>query len=149
MGRSANPREFLCPEESARVESVIAEAEQYTSAEIKLVIVSHCWTDIRAKAASIFKKQGLQNTVQRNCVLILVVTANREFLIYGDEGIHAKVGQGFWDEVRNEMLSFFAEARVGDALCAGIKRAGEKLKVFFPRQKEDRNEVPNEVAYEE
>ncbi len=47
--------------------------------------------------------------IRWECVLILGVTVNREFLLHGDEGIHAKVGQAFWDEVRNEMLSLFAE----------------------------------------
>jgi len=149
MKRSSNPRDFLTAEEKQSVEAAVAAAEKGTSAEIKLVIVRHCWTGIREKAVKVFRKLGLQNTAQRNCVLLLLVLANREFLIYGDEGIHEKVGQSFWDDVKEEMGRCFAEGRFGEGLAAAVETVGEKLAAFFPYQEDDRDEISNEVAYEE
>ena len=139
---------FLREEEKTRIEQAVASAESLTSAEIKVVVVRHCWASIKAKAAAIFKKHRLDKTAQRNCVLILVVTTNREFLIYGDEGIHDKVGQGFWDDVRNEMTGLFKQDRFGDGLVAAVRRSGEKLAHFFPLQDDDINEVSNEVVHD-
>ena len=84
MKRSKNPNKFLTNAELHQINTKIAAAEQMTSAEIKLVIVKHCLTSIKRKAHKIFKKYNLDQTAQRNCVLILVVTTNRQLLIYGE-----------------------------------------------------------------
>jgi uncharacterized membrane protein len=149
MKRSTNPKNFFTPEESKQIEEAIAASEKLTSAEMKLVIVRHCWGDIKEKAISIFKKMDLDKTEERNCAMIMLVLSNREFLIYGDEGIHEKVGQSFWDDVRNIMLQNFKDNKFGDGIAEGIKRIGEKLKKFFPYKDDDVNEISNEVAYED
>jgi len=79
----------------------------------------------------------------------MLVLANHEFLIYGDEGIHEKVGQNFWDDVRDSMLEEFKEDKFGEGLCKGIERIGEKLAQFFPYQAGDKDEISDEVAYED
>ena len=149
MARSTNPKKFLSEDEKQHVQNAINQAEQQTSAEIKFVIVRHCWDDIRTKAAKIFKKLNLHKTKERNCVLILLVTTNHEFLIYGDEGIHEKVGQDFWDDVRNKMQNQFQENNFVEGVSEGIQLIGEKLAAYFPRQLTDVNEISDEVAYEE
>ncbi|HUT37060.1 MAG TPA: TPM domain-containing protein [Planctomycetota bacterium] len=149
MERSSSPDRFLTHTERVQVEAAVAEAELRTSAEVKLVIARYCWSDIRAKAAAVFRKLGLDKTAERNAVLILLVTTNREFLIHGDEGIHQKVGQGFWDDVRGVMEEHFREGRFGEGLAEGIRRIGGKLADHFPRHAEDKNEIPDEVAFEQ
>lgn len=149
MDRPSNPNEFLMVDEAAAVEAVVKEAEKRTSAEIKVVVVRHCWDDIRRKAARVFRKFGLEGTEQRNCVLILLVVANREFLIYGDQGIHEKVGLDFWDDVRDRMRSKFAEDKFGEGICEGVRLVGEKLAEYFPYQVGDKDEISDEVVYEE
>ena len=149
MARSTNLKKFLSEEEKEYVQKAVNQAEQQTSSEIKFVIVRHCWDDIRAKAAKIFKKLNLHKTKERNCVLILLVTTNHEFLIYGDEGIHEKVGQDFWDDVRNKMQNQFQENNFVEGVSEGIQLIGEKLAAYFPRQLTDVNEISDEVAYEE
>ncbi|UCD58854.1 MAG: TPM domain-containing protein [Candidatus Hydrogenedentota bacterium] len=149
MKRSPNPKKFLTSEESRQVAAAIEEAENRTSGEIKLVLVRHCWTDILTKAAQMFKKLNLDKTEQRNCAMIMLVLTNREFLIYGDQGIHEKVGQEFWDDVRDLMRVKFKEGKFGDGLCAGILRIGEKLAQFFPYQAGDKDEISDEIAFEE
>ena len=49
--RSNNPRDFLDAGETALVEEALKRAEAGTSAQIKFVIVRHCWGHIRDKAA--------------------------------------------------------------------------------------------------
>lgn len=148
MKRSHNPKKFLSDEELSRIKAKIAGAEKLTSAEIKLVIAKQCWTDIRRKALHILKKYNLSETHGRNCVLILLVMTNREFLIYGDQGIHEKVGQNFWDEVRETMVSAFNKNEIGEGLCLGIHLIGEKLAPFFPHKEDDENEISNDIIFE-
>lgn len=147
MKRSKNPEKFLSDDELYRVTTKIEAAESMTSAEIKLVIVKHCLTSIKRKALKIFKKYKLDKTGQRNCVLILVVTTNRQFLIYGDQGIHEKVGQGFWEEVEKSIALKFRENKMGDGLSAGIHLIGTKLAQYFPFQFDDIDEISNDVVF--
>jgi uncharacterized membrane protein len=147
MKRSNNPKKFLSDDELYRVTTKIAAAESMTSAEIKLVIVKHCLTSIKRKALKIFKKYKLDKTGQRNCVLVLVVTTNRQFLIYGDQGIHEKVGQDFWQEVEKSIAMKFRENKMGDGLSAGIHLIGTKLAQYFPFQFDDIDEISNDVVF--
>ena len=148
MKRSKNPKKFLSDDELYRVSTKIAAAESLTSAEIKLVIVKHCLTDIKRKALKIFKKYRLDQTAQRNCVLILVVTTNRQFLIYGDRGIHEKVGQNFWEEIEKSITLKFKENKMGEGLSTGIHLIGAKLAQYFPFQSDDINEISDDVVFE-
>ena len=141
-------KKLLSPEESAALALTIEETECRTSAEIKVVIIRRCLGDLRDKAMRTFHKLGLDETEQRNCVMIMLATAAREFLIFGDEGIHEKVGQGFWDEVRDRMGELFRQGRFGEGLCEGVRMAGEKLAEHFPARAVEVDEISDEVAYE-
>jgi uncharacterized membrane protein len=47
------------------------------------------------------------------------------------------------------MRKLFAEANYTQGLQVGIEMAGEKLRTYFPYQKDDRNELNNEISYGE
>ena len=149
MKRQKHPDVFFSPAEKEQIGRVIQRAEKSTSAEVKLIVLRHCWLDIKRKAAELFKKQGLDKTQQRNAVMILLVTTNHEFLIYGDEGIHQKVGQSFWNDVKDTMAAHFERDEFGAGLQVGIEHIGEKLHTYFPRQLDDKNEIGDEISYEE
>ena len=147
MVRPTNPRKFLADAERTAVNAAVSEAERMTSAELKVVLTRHCWGDLKAKACHVFKELGLDKTEKRNCVLVLLVVANREFLIYGDEGIHAQVGQGFWDDVCEQMREAFGRDEFGEGIATGVRRIGEKLSQYFPHEREDVDEISNEIVY--
>ncbi len=147
MARSTNPRKFLSEAESARINSAIKDAESKTSGEIKLVMARHCWGNMKAKASKIFKEFGLDRTKERNCVLILFIVTNREFLIYGDQGIHEGVGQGFWDDIRDKMVAAFKEDKFGEGISRGVRLIGERLSQYFPYQRDDIDEISDEIIY--
>ena len=147
MARSTNPRKFLSGTESARINSAIKDAESKTSGEIKLVMVRHCWGNMKAKASKIFKELRLDKTRDRNCVLILFVVTNREFLIYGGQGIHERVGQGFWDDIRDKMVAAFKQDEFGDGISRGVCRIGERLSEYFPYQRDDTDEISDDIVY--
>jgi len=59
MQRFANPRRFLAPQEAARVADAIGSAEKKTSAEIKLVVLGHCWTFVKSKVFGLSRRRIL------------------------------------------------------------------------------------------
>ncbi len=149
MTRSSRPEQFLQPEEQVLVQQAIAKAEAISSAEVKLIILRHCWVKLHQKAVQLFKKHHLYETKERNAVLILLITTNREFLIHGDQGIHEKVGQSFWDETRDLMMQHFQEGELGLGLQQGIESIGLKLAAYFPRNQDDQNELDNAIIHEQ
>ena len=149
MKRSTDPKRFLTSEESAEVSRAVAESESHTSAEIKLLIVRHCWSDIYQKAGRLFRKHGLDKTAGRNAVMVMLVTTNRQFIIYGDRGIHERVGEGYWRHVRDDMARGLKTGRVREALCGAISEIGRTLAEHFPAREGDVNELPDGVAHDE
>ncbi|MBS3913547.1 MAG: TPM domain-containing protein [Bacteroidetes bacterium] len=125
----------------------IREAESGTSAEIRV----HLNGPLKGKtplemAQLTFKKQGMHLTELRNGVLIFVSLKDRQFAIVGDSGIHQCVTDAFWNEVKSEMEQLFRNQGPGEAICHGVKRAGEKLKQYFPAGNVNPNELSDEIS---
>ena len=140
------PQVFTSTQESA-IKSAIAEAEMLTSGEICLFIDTNCKADPFKKASVIFQKLKMHKTVLRNGVLIYLSVSDHKFAIIGDKGINEKVGDDFWNETKELMLSYFKNNQISEGLVAGIKKAGESLSQHFPRQHSDQNEIGNEIVF--
>jgi uncharacterized membrane protein len=144
-------RAFLAgPIDTERVEAAIAEAEQRTSGEIRVSIAPFFWGSVRRAAERAFDRLGMRETAQRNGVLIFLVPTRRSFVVLGDEGIHAKVGQDFWDRVRDALEFRLAKHDATGGLVGAISTIGEALSAYFPFDAErDTNELPNAVDFGE
>jgi uncharacterized membrane protein len=131
--------------DAKRIEHAISAAERLTSGEFRVVIHHRTVTDPVAAAREEFARLEMHKTRERNAVLILVAPESRKFAILGDEAIHAKCGQPFWDEVTAAMTGYFREGKFTDGLVHAIDRAGGLLAKHFPRQPDDKNELPDTV----
>ena len=139
-------RNLLNDADAAAVAEAVRAAEAQTTAEIKVVLARRRWGSLGGKARRVFARLGLHRTAQRNAVLILMLPARREVVIYGDRGIDDGVEQGFWNDVRDSMVACFRDGQVAAGLCEGVRRAGEKLATHFPSSGEDANEITNDVV---
>ena len=54
-------------------------------------------------------------------------------------------GDGFWRDVAQAMEQQFRRGQFTEGLVNGIERAGGLLAEYFPRQPDDRNELPNRI----
>ena len=139
-------KSFFSQLDHDRMVAAIVEAEQHTSGEIR-VYVSHCAVrDVRAAAIRQFHKLGLHQTKHRNAVLMFVAPKSQNFFVVGDEGVHAKGGDTFWQRVAAEMQERFRQARYTDGILHGIGAAGKLLAEHYPRDRADRNELPDSVV---
>ena len=126
----------------------IRKAEDRTSGEIR-VHLDCCSREIPVeKAKTVFHRRGMTQTKARNGVLIYLATEDRKFAILGDEGIHRVVPENYWEDVKEKMQKQFREDRVCEGICLGIRGIGEKLKTYFPVEKNDRNELPDSISEE-
>ena len=71
---------------------------------------------------------------------------DKQFAICGDDGIHKKVANDFWESTKNTIQSKFRIGQFAQGLVDGILKAGEQLKLHFPYQSDDSNELSNEIS---
>ncbi len=128
------------------VRKAIVEAEKRTSGEIGVSVAHFFWGRVRPKAEDAFRRLGMANTRLRNGILFFIVPARKHFVVLGDEGIHAKVGQDFWDGIAASMSGHFRKDEFQEGILAGIRTAAAGLAVHFPHEPAaDVNELPDEV----
>ena len=138
---------FLSKAEEQLVVEAIKAAEHQTGGEIRIHIESLCKGNVLDRAAWLFRDLKMHETALRNGVLIYLSTDNRKFAIIGDSGINAVVPVGYWDDVKDLMISNFSKGLLAEGFVLGIGKVGEKLKEFFPFGKEDVNELPDDISY--
>ena len=134
-------------DEIKRLEMKIAAVERMTSAEFKIIICARAWFGIKSKARKLFKKYNLHKTVERNGVLILLVEKDREFLVYGDEGINSRVGERFWLDVKTAMADHFVVGNIATGLSLGLRLLADILVEHFPK-KDEADELSNAIVFE-
>lgn len=140
--------DFIKQLDHPALEAAIACAEAATSGEIRVVVLHEPVPEPVAAAQAAFTRLGMTQTRERNGVLILVAPASQTFAVIGDEGVHAKCGQAFWEEMAATMSVAFQRGDFTAGLLAGIERAGALLGRHFPRTPDDRNELPDQVVSE-
>ena len=136
---------FFTAEQQTSIVSAIAEAEKNTSGEIRVHLENKCSADVLDRAAQVFAKLHMHKTKERNGVLFYLATEDHKFAILGDAGVNAKTGPDFWDTIKAGMAEDFSKGNFTEGLVNGIIKAGEQLKVHFPYQSDDVNELPNEI----
>lgn len=145
--RSSQPQWFFSKSEKKAIVEAIQLAEKQTSGEIRVHLERKARENFMEHAESVFQKIGMTKTEKRNGVLIFIGIKSRRFAILGDQGIHAIVPQNFWDEITASMLLEFKEDRFADGVLKAIEKTAEKLKTYFPYEKEDRNEIKDCISY--
>jgi uncharacterized membrane protein len=132
------------------VKTAIEEVERRTTGEIRVSVSTFFWGDVRKNAEKAFERLGMTATVRRNGVLFFLVPSRRKFVVLGDEGIHQRVGQSFWDDVTAAVSSRFRKGDFTGGLVHGIAEAGRVLALHFPRDPDaNPNELPDEVDFGE
>jgi len=141
-------RRLLAIIDDDRVKAAIAAAEKQTSGEIRVSVSRYFWGGVHKAAARAFTRMGMRNTRDRNGILFFVVPSRRRFVVLGDEGIHQKVGQEFWDKLVVAMSGDFKVGQFNEGLLQGIAECGRLLAVHFPFQgARDVNELPDDIDF--
>lgn len=138
-------KEFLGKLEHARIAEAIADAESKTSGEIRVFIQRGELADAYDEARKQFEKLGMTKTRERNAVLIFVAPRAQKFAVLGDVGIHERCGKEFWETVVGAMREDFRAENFTNAIVHAIEQTGVALGQYFPRQTDDRNELPDAV----
>jgi len=136
-------------DEEARIADAIRAAERGTSGEIRLYVEDYCQRDHPAeRAQELFQLFGMYNTQNRNAVLIYLAEKSRQFALWGDAGIHEKVGNQFWEDEKKLLREYLQRDEAAEGVSKVILMVGDRLRQYFPNdEKTDINELPAEIIY--
>lgn len=143
-------KKFSLPEaDNRKIIAAIKSCEQLTSGEIRVYIESrNPQVNTIERASELFFKMQMQNTRQRNGVLLYLAVKDKEVALFGDEGIHQKVGTEFWNQQVGQMISLFKNNQLTDGIVKCISEVGHVLAEKFPYDAtEDKNELSDEIVF--
>ncbi len=141
--------DFIPHEGQRRIADAITAAERHTTGEICVHVTPRCRGDVMKRAKRTFNRLHLYTTKRRNAVLIFIAYEARKLAILGDTAINDVVPEGFWDGEVEELTKYLKAGRPVDGLCDIIARIGERLSEYFPGERDDENELSNEVTFDD
>ncbi len=98
---------------------------------------------VRARALRAFHEHGLHRTAEGTGVLVFASLFERQAVVLGDHGIHAKMGDD-WDRAVGALVSGMKAADPARGFVDAIAVCGARLAEHFPRDPGSRP-PPNEL----
>ena len=142
-------KEFFTDEEKQSIIDAVRNAEQRTSGEVRVFVESRCrYVNAIDRAVEIFENLQMQKTELRNATLVYVAIKDKQLAVFGDEGIHQKVGNEYWANEVVKMIHAFYRDNIADGISQCVLNIGEALATHFPYDKStDKNELPDDIVF--
>ena len=115
--------------------AAIRDAEQKTSGVIRVCLSPKHIDDAVAVAQAEFLRLGMNQSLERNSVLIFVAPRAHKFAVIGDAAVHVKCGDEFWRQLADAMAGYFRQSEFTLGITHGVQKAGELLAEHFPRHR--------------
>ena len=140
---------FFTAEEQQLIVDAIQDAERMTSGEVRVFVESRCsYMNAIDRATELFFKLEMDETDDRNAVLVYVAMKDKQLAVFGDEGIHKKVGNNYWNEEVEKMIKNFNKNNYAEGIKEVVIDIGEALTKHFPYNNDtDKNELPDEILF--
>jgi len=144
---------FLNDDELLRISNKVKEEEKKTAGEICVSIkekrsLFEKKKNLQQLAEQEFFKLAIDKTRDKTGILIFFLLEAREFQILADSGIHKKVPEKTWDNIKDEMQLHFLDGKFSEGIIHGIEKIGKILSEHFPVKPDDTNEISNRVNLE-
>jgi len=106
----------------------------------------HLDREVKARAMRAFLEHGLHQTSEGTGVLVFASLLEREAVVLGDHGIHARVGDGEWQATVDALVAGMKRGAPADGFVEAIGRCGARLAEHFPRGAATAtNELPDAI----
>ena len=100
---------------------------------------------VRSRALRAFHEEGLHRTAEGTGVLVFASLFEREAVVLGDHGIHARMGQQGWADAVGALVAGVRAGDPGRGFEEAVGRCGDRLAEHFPRAPGD-PAAPNELG---
>lgn len=142
-------KDFFSQEEKQQIIEAIRNAERMTSGEVRVFVENRCsYMDAIDRAKEIFAELKMTETDDRNAVLVYVALKDKQLAIFGDEGIHSKLGHEYWNTEVKKMIDSFNKENYAEGIEQVVEDIGEALTHLFPYNNDtDKNELPDDIIF--
>ena len=141
-------KEFFTAEQQQQITDAIQKAEKNTSGEVRIFVESKCkYVDPVDRAKEIFFSLKMEQTRDRNAVLLYMALDDHQLALFADEGIYQRLGAGFWNQEVKKIISAFTKDDYTGGICNIVEDIGEALQYHFPYEYADKNELPDEFVF--
>lgn len=148
MWFTKNQNIFLSKEAIEQLTVCIREQERATTGEIRLFIESRCpYMDPVRRAAEVFSQLHMQQTSERNGVLIYIAHRDKDFALFADSAFYAKLDPHFLRQESKRLAHHFQHHDYERGVRECIEAVGKQLSLHFPWHGEKKNELPDEIIF--
>jgi len=142
-------KDFFTEEEKLQIVEAVRKAERTTSGEVRVFVENRCsYMDAIDRAKEIFVDLKMNETADRNAVLVYIAMKDHQLAVFGDEGIHSKLGNDYWNAEVRKMISNFNKENYADGIKEVVTDIGEALTQLFPYNNDtDKNELPDDIVF--
>ena len=129
----------------------IAEVERVTHAEIRISIrdirdAAEADLSVREMTLREFTDLRMHQTNERNGILLLILFAERQFYIFGDEGISRQIDTSKWENVAETLRSHFKTGDYQGGVLSALDKIQGHLVGVLPQRTDSTNELSDEVV---
>ncbi|HEY3147587.1 MAG TPA: TPM domain-containing protein [Dongiaceae bacterium] len=100
--------------------------------------------DARRAARAAFLDHALDNSEERNAVMLFVSRAERYIEILPDRAAAAAIEQSHWNSVVEEFRRRMKASDLGDAVAGAVSKIGALCALHFPASAANPDRVPNQ-----
>lgn len=141
-------KDFFTPEQQQRMVQAIQNSEKNTSGEVRVFVESKCkYVNPVDRAKEIFFNLKMENTKDRNAVLLYLALDDHQLALFADEGIYQRCGGSYWDDEVKKIIAAFTKNDYTGGICLVVEDIGEALKQQFPYDAADKNELPDKIIF--
>lgn len=142
---------LITKEEIVKLNSEIENLEKVSSGEIRIVIRRHKpflkkLKPIKEIAEKEFVNSKMQNTKNRNAVLLYICEIEKEFRIVADDGMNSVVPNNFWSQLSVKVSEKFKMEEYFNGINLLINEIKILMAKYFPIKENDVNELPNNIV---
>ena len=142
------PVDYFSAQEKETILKAIHSAESTSSGEVRVYIESRCsFVDPVDRAKEVFHRLRMEATRERNVVLLYVAMKDRQLAVWGDTGVHEKVGDAFWSAQVKDILQHFTQDKYAHGIAVIVQEIGQILSRYFPHIDGAKNELPDDIVF--
>lgn len=97
------------------------------------------------RAIQAFYENGLGKTRDKTGILLALFFLEKRVEVVADEAINAKLDQQTWDKVVENIVQNAKKGQLAQGFVGGIEQCGNILHEYFPRKKDDKNELKDKL----
>lgn len=145
-------KQLFTTDEQKHISEKIESIENRSNAEVRVAVLNKEKSgekklSIEKLAEKYFFELGMDKTVERTGVLLLIHAKRHAFHLMGDKGIDTHIPQQAWNDYASNLGDFFKHDEFEKGVLDVLDKIAGILSEHFPKSDDDTNELSNKVEF--